>query len=149
VLPLSTPSACSLVLARQMFVCSRLDISRHRCVLTWHFADIPQISQCHTLKSKLIVATAHSSRTGRTNLSRSVHVESIDDLNSGKLGIYVEHFPNPRAGAPISDQVLPALDLEEYLQATGPFTNLENFDVAQILMSSEMTNGLRNWYLDT
>jgi hypothetical protein len=95
------------------------------------------------------VAAAPIGRAGPTNSPRSVDVESISHLNSSKLGIHIECFPNLHAGAPISDQVLPTLDLDGYLLATGPFANLENFDITQVLMSNEMTNGMRDWYLDT
>jgi hypothetical protein len=75
--------------------------------------------------------------------------KGTDDLSCQPGPPYVESFPNPHAGAPISDQFAPLYSLEAYLQATGPFADLENFDAAQHLMSSEMTNGLRDWYLDS
>jgi hypothetical protein len=70
-------------------------------------------------------------------------------LDGSNAMVYVEQFPNPRAGAPISNEVAHVPELDEYIASSGPFSNPQFFDAAQQLMSVEMTNSLRDWHLDS
>ncbi|KAG8759337.1 hypothetical protein FRC11_002095 [Ceratobasidium sp. 423] len=56
------------------------------------------------------------------------------------MGLYVEEFPDPLAGAPISDELVPPPDLAAYMRSVGPMADPEHFEAAELLMTSGLTN---------
>ncbi|QRV76877.1 hypothetical protein RhiJN_19722 [Ceratobasidium sp. AG-Ba] len=62
-------------------------------------------------------------------------------------GLLVEDFPDPLAGAPISNERIPEPDLEAYVNATGTMANPKDFEVAELLMTSGMTDETKDRHL--
>ncbi|KAG8731844.1 hypothetical protein FRC10_001428 [Ceratobasidium sp. 414] len=56
-----------------------------------------------------------------------------------KERVYVEQFPNPRAGAPINDNVVRAPDIDTYMAAAGNLGNPEHFTTAELLLTTGLT----------
>jgi hypothetical protein len=54
--------------------------------------------------------------------------------------MYVQHFPNLHAGAPISNEIAPAPNLQEYMRSCGPFADPVFTETAGLMMEKEMTN---------
>ncbi|QRV92934.1 hypothetical protein RhiJN_20952 [Ceratobasidium sp. AG-Ba] len=66
-----------------------------------------------------------------------------------KTGFYVVPFPDKLAGAPISDEELPPLDLEAYMRASGNLGDAHNFEMAELLLTSGMTDRTKNRHLSS
>jgi hypothetical protein len=64
-----------------------------------------------------------------------------------KRQVFVERFPDPRAGAPINDAVVAPLDLQSYMANSGNLGNPDHFDTAELLMTTGLTNGGRDAHL--
>ncbi|KAG9083719.1 hypothetical protein FRC06_004403, partial [Ceratobasidium sp. 370] len=62
-------------------------------------------------------------------------------------GLYVEDFPDPLAGAPISEDLAPEPDLEGYLRSCGTLADIWNFEVAELLSTSHMTDEAKDRHL--
>lgn len=62
-------------------------------------------------------------------------------------GLYVESFPHPSAGAPISDERLPPLDLDAYMQESGPLGDPRTFRTADVLMTTKLTDAAKDRHL--
>jgi hypothetical protein len=62
-------------------------------------------------------------------------------------GMYVEEFPETLAGAPVSNQRVPPLDLDAYMKTCRPMAKLEHFEVAELLMTSGMSNVAKDRHL--
>ncbi|KAG9098214.1 hypothetical protein FRC06_006639 [Ceratobasidium sp. 370] len=62
-------------------------------------------------------------------------------------GLYIEDFPNPLAGAPISEDRAPEPDLATYMQSCGTLADLWNFEAAELLMTSGMTDIAKDRHL--
>ncbi|QRV89045.1 hypothetical protein RhiJN_17063 [Ceratobasidium sp. AG-Ba] len=63
--------------------------------------------------------------------------------------VFVEPFPDPRAGAPINDEVVPPLDLAAYMAKVGNLANPDYFDTAKLLMTTGLTNAGRDAHLQS
>ncbi|QRV87016.1 hypothetical protein RhiJN_15034 [Ceratobasidium sp. AG-Ba] len=63
--------------------------------------------------------------------------------------VFVERFPDPRAGAPINDEVVPPLDLAAYMAKVGNLANPDYFDTAELLMTTGLTNAGRDAHLQS
>lgn len=63
------------------------------------------------------------------------------------MGLYVEEFPDPLAGAPISDELVPPPDLAAYMRSVGPMADPEHFEAAEILMTSGLTDADKDRHL--
>jgi hypothetical protein len=82
----------------------------------------------------------------------STEQESLDPTSttgryharSGRLrrhkGLYVEEFPDPSAGAPISNERMSQPDLSAYMRTCGPMADPKCFEAAELLMTSKLTN---------
>jgi hypothetical protein len=70
---------------------------------------------------------------------------SLDPMHilrfAGGARVYVERFPDARAGAPVSDIVSDAPDLCTYLSGTGNLGNPDLFETAELLMTTGLTSG--------
>ncbi|KAG9080472.1 hypothetical protein FRC06_006535, partial [Ceratobasidium sp. 370] len=64
-----------------------------------------------------------------------------------KENAFVEHFPDPRAGAPINDTTIPTPDLDEYMTAAGNLGNPLHFDTAELLLTTGLTAAGRDQHL--
>ncbi|CAE6534652.1 unnamed protein product [Rhizoctonia solani] len=62
-------------------------------------------------------------------------------------GLFVEEFPDPRAGAPSSRERLPPEDLDAYMRSCGPLADPDNFEAAEILMTSGLSNADKDRHL--
>ncbi|EUC56336.1 hypothetical protein RSOL_172170, partial [Rhizoctonia solani AG-3 Rhs1AP] len=62
-------------------------------------------------------------------------------------GFFVEEFPDPTAGAPISDERTLPPDLGAYMRRCGPMADPEHFEVAELLMTSKLTNADKDRHL--
>ncbi|KAG8737219.1 hypothetical protein FRC10_008451 [Ceratobasidium sp. 414] len=62
-------------------------------------------------------------------------------------GVYVEPFPDPRAGAPINDTVASLPDLDAYMAAAGDLGKPLHFDTLELLMTTGLTAGGRDQHL--
>jgi hypothetical protein len=62
-------------------------------------------------------------------------------------GWYIEPFPDPLAGAPISDEVLPPIDLEIYMRSCGEMAKPDNFEMAELLLTTGLTDAGKNQHL--
>jgi hypothetical protein len=84
-------------------------------------------------------------------------VEEVEDKESARRvpnaawnednTAFVEFFPNVDAGAPISDDRTHEVDLHAYIQACGVLADPEHFEVAELLMTSGLTNSTRDRFL--
>ncbi|KAG8702241.1 hypothetical protein FRC09_004848 [Ceratobasidium sp. 395] len=61
--------------------------------------------------------------------------------------LFVERFPDPRAGAPIDDRVAEPLDTGAYMATVGNLANPDYFDTAELLMTTGLTNAGRDAHL--
>ncbi|KAG8702720.1 hypothetical protein FRC09_004579 [Ceratobasidium sp. 395] len=64
-----------------------------------------------------------------------------------KRRVFVEHFSDSHAGAPINDKVVQPLDLEAYMTSVGNLGNPEYFETAELLMTTGLTNAGRDAHL--
>ncbi|KAG9118351.1 hypothetical protein FRC07_007166 [Ceratobasidium sp. 392] len=62
-------------------------------------------------------------------------------------GLYIEDFPNPLAGSPILNDRAPAPDLDAYMKSCGTMADPENFEVAELLMTSGLTDTAKDHHL--
>jgi hypothetical protein len=63
--------------------------------------------------------------------------------------MYVEEFDDPLVGAPISNELKPGIDLDRYIQSTGRLGHAGNFEVAELLMTSGMTDSAKERHLQS
>jgi hypothetical protein len=66
---------------------------------------------------------------------------------NGDCTAFVEFFPSPDAGAPISNDCTLEMDLRAYIQACGVLANPDHFEVAELLMTTGLTNSARDRFL--
>ncbi|KAG8722468.1 hypothetical protein FRC09_006235 [Ceratobasidium sp. 395] len=62
-------------------------------------------------------------------------------------GLFVEDFPDPDAGAPISNERIPEVDLAAYMKSCGDLADPKHFEVAELLMTSGMTDEAKERHL--
>ncbi|CAE7232083.1 unnamed protein product [Rhizoctonia solani] len=62
-------------------------------------------------------------------------------------GLHVEEFPEPLAGAPISNERKPPPDLGAYMRRCGPMADPNHFEAAELLMTSGMSNANKDRHL--
>ncbi|KAG8732418.1 hypothetical protein FRC11_013818, partial [Ceratobasidium sp. 423] len=63
------------------------------------------------------------------------------------MGLFVEEFPDPLAGAPISNEHKPPPDLGAYMRSVGHLANPKYFEAAELLMTSHLTNANKDRHL--
>ncbi|KAG8730067.1 hypothetical protein FRC10_003164 [Ceratobasidium sp. 414] len=61
--------------------------------------------------------------------------------------VFVERYPDPRAGAPINDKVVEPIDLNAYMAKAGNLGNPDHFDTGELLMTTGLTNVGRDAHL--
>jgi hypothetical protein len=61
--------------------------------------------------------------------------------------VFIERFPDPRAGAPINDKTVLPVDLKAYMANAGNLGDPDHFDTAELLMTTGLTNGGRDAHL--
>jgi hypothetical protein len=61
--------------------------------------------------------------------------------------VFVDFFPDPDAGAPISTSRTHKVDLHAYMQGCGALTDPDHFEAAELLMTTGLTNSARNRFL--
>jgi hypothetical protein len=66
---------------------------------------------------------------------------------AGGERVYVERFPNPCAGAPVSNDVADPPNLHTYLSGTGNLGNPDLFETAKLLMTTGLTSSGRSQHL--
>ncbi|KAG8793582.1 hypothetical protein FRC12_002297 [Ceratobasidium sp. 428] len=59
-------------------------------------------------------------------------------------GTILEYFPIPGAGSPISDEQLREENPETYLKACGTLSDPDYFEIAELLMTTGLSNASRN-----
>jgi hypothetical protein len=64
-----------------------------------------------------------------------------------KRQVFVEHFPNPHAGAPINEDTVAPINLNTYMANAGNLGNPDYFDTAELLMTTGLTNGGQDTHL--
>ncbi|KAG9124258.1 hypothetical protein FRC07_012231 [Ceratobasidium sp. 392] len=62
-------------------------------------------------------------------------------------GLFIEEFPDPFAGAPISKDHAPPPDLKAHMKSCGSLANPDNFEVAELLMTSGLTDQAKDRHL--
>ncbi|KAG8780267.1 hypothetical protein FRC12_023265 [Ceratobasidium sp. 428] len=62
-------------------------------------------------------------------------------------GLYVEPFPDPLAGSPISEERISPPDLKAYMRSVGRMAEPETFEVAELLMTSGLTDAAKDRHL--
>ncbi|KAG9080385.1 hypothetical protein FRC06_006648, partial [Ceratobasidium sp. 370] len=62
-------------------------------------------------------------------------------------GLFVEDFPDPLAGTPVSEEQAPPPHVPSYLRLCGNLAKLWNFDIAEMLMTLGMTDAARERHL--
>lgn len=62
-------------------------------------------------------------------------------------GLYIEDYPDPLAGAPISDEYAPTTNLAEYMRCCGPMADPEDFEAAELLMTTGLTDTAKDRHL--
>ncbi|KAG8729417.1 hypothetical protein FRC10_003926 [Ceratobasidium sp. 414] len=64
-----------------------------------------------------------------------------------ELGVWVEQFPDPRAGTPINDDLTFAPDIHVYMSTVGNLGNPKHFATAELLMTTRLTAAGRDEHL--
>jgi hypothetical protein len=85
---------------------------------------------------------------------RTVTVEEIED-EGDNLGVgddecgapFIEEFDDPRAGQPINESRAERFDLRAHMASVGRFASPKDFEVAELLMTTKMTNESRDEHL--
>ncbi|KAG8738071.1 hypothetical protein FRC11_001641, partial [Ceratobasidium sp. 423] len=62
-------------------------------------------------------------------------------------GLYAEDFPDPLAGSPISEERASPPDLAAYMRACGPMADPDHFEVAELLLTSGLSNADKDRHL--
>ncbi|KAG9094267.1 hypothetical protein FRC06_010996, partial [Ceratobasidium sp. 370] len=62
-------------------------------------------------------------------------------------GLYVEDFPDPLAGAPVSNERASAPDMEAYMQSCGRSANPKTFKMLELLMTTGLTDAAKDQHL--
>ncbi|KAG8729393.1 hypothetical protein FRC12_021012 [Ceratobasidium sp. 428] len=71
-----------------------------------------------------------------------------DGRDHGECGKpVVEAFSDPRAGQPINDSCAEPFDLHAHMKSVGRFASPADFEVAELLMTTKMTNAARDTHL--
>ncbi|KAG8728564.1 hypothetical protein FRC10_004832, partial [Ceratobasidium sp. 414] len=66
----------------------------------------------------------------------------------GECGVpVVEEFNDARAGAPIDDSHAQRFDLHAYMKSVGHFASPKDFEVAELLLTTKMTNASQDEHL--
>ncbi|KAG8733377.1 hypothetical protein FRC10_000258 [Ceratobasidium sp. 414] len=74
--------------------------------------------------------------------------EGVWGGDAGECGApVIEEFPEPRAGQPINDSQAEPFDLRAYMASVGPFASPADFEVAELLLTTKMTNDARDKHL--
>jgi hypothetical protein len=63
------------------------------------------------------------------------------------MGLFVEEFPDPLAGAPISNKRNPPPDLGAYMRSVGDLADPKHFETAELLMTTGLTNAAKDRHL--
>ncbi|KAG8728427.1 hypothetical protein FRC11_011085 [Ceratobasidium sp. 423] len=79
---------------------------------------------------------------------RKVMVEEVTDVDAPHQepsplrykGLYVEDFPDPLAGSPISNDLVPLPELAAYMHSCGLMADPDHFEVAELLLTSGLSN---------
>lgn len=58
----------------------------------------------------------------------------------GKHGFFVEQFPDPTAGEPITAERMTPVDLKAYIRSSGVMANPKNLETAEVLMTTGLTD---------
>ncbi|KAG8726549.1 hypothetical protein FRC10_006972, partial [Ceratobasidium sp. 414] len=66
-----------------------------------------------------------------------------------KENVFVEHFPDPRAGAPINDKTTPTPNLDEYIAAAGNLGIPRHLDTTELLLTTGLTARGRDEHLQS
>ncbi|KAG8711880.1 hypothetical protein FRC08_015318 [Ceratobasidium sp. 394] len=66
-----------------------------------------------------------------------------------KRQLFVEHFPDPRAGAPINNNVDETPDLGAYMASIGNLGDPDWFDTGELLLTTGLTNAGRDEHLQS
>jgi hypothetical protein len=83
-------------------------------------------------------------------------VEEVEDEEVGRVSksrwnqdhtAFIDFFPSAEAGALISDNCTHEIDLCAYIQACGVLADPEQFEVAELLMTTGLTNSARDRFL--
>ncbi|KAG9087886.1 hypothetical protein FS749_002576 [Ceratobasidium sp. UAMH 11750] len=99
------------------------------------------------------VVEGSSTRIGsKTRPARSVNARRRVRRRAGETlrrwkGLYVEDFPDPLAGAPISEDRAPELDKDAYMQSCGALANPKHFEIADLLTTTGMTDEAKDKHL--
>lgn len=98
-------------------------------------------------------APNHYSQThaeqSRSDSSQGSEPESDSGEGGQPARVFVEHYPNDRAGAPIDSGPLDDFDLAAYIGSCGPFADPKVFRAAELLVSSNLTNAQRTEFLES
>jgi hypothetical protein len=70
-----------------------------------------------------------------------------EDLDDECGAPFVEEFIDARAGQPIDESRAPPFDLRAHMASVGPFASPKHFEVAELLMTTKMTNASRDEHL--
>jgi hypothetical protein len=62
-------------------------------------------------------------------------------------GLYVEDYPDPLAGSPISEERAVPPDLDAYMQSCGRMADPEDFEAAELLMTSGLSDAAKDRHL--
>lgn len=90
-----------------------------------------------------------ASQSPDNNHSGTSSRDSESDAGSGPARVFVEHYPNERAGAPIDTEPLEEFDLAAYIGSCGPFADPKVFRAAELLIAGNLTNNQRTEFLQS
>ncbi|KAG8742571.1 hypothetical protein FRC10_001236, partial [Ceratobasidium sp. 414] len=62
-------------------------------------------------------------------------------------GVYVEDYPDPLAGSPVSNDRIPPPDLDAYMKSVGKLANPKVFEGAELLLTSGMTDATKERHI--
>jgi hypothetical protein len=64
-------------------------------------------------------------------------------------GFFVEPFPDPSAGQPITEERMSPADLEAYMRSSGVFANPKNLETAELLMTTGLKDSGKERHLQS
>ncbi|KAG8681443.1 hypothetical protein FRC11_001110, partial [Ceratobasidium sp. 423] len=107
-----------------------------------HSIDSPPPNKQHQVTIEEILEEDIPIQSDQTCLTPPSH-----NMPCPYKGLYVEEFPVSLVGTPISNECKPPPDLAAYMQQCGLMSDLDHFKMAELLMTSSLSNANKDWHL--
>ncbi|KAG9090045.1 hypothetical protein FRC06_001241, partial [Ceratobasidium sp. 370] len=109
-------------------------------------SNIPTAGPTSTLNPST-PATAPSGSRSKVPPTTQGDAPPVHGWVDRETGWYVEPFPDPLAGAPISDDLLLPVDLKAYMRSCRDMGNPEHFDMVELILTTGLKDSAKNRHL--